>query len=593
MALLKLLAGLLLVYCGAKLAAWYKRRRRLCEAIERLPGPPAPLWAPLLNHALVMIYLDSLKHKLGSFVIIYHLISTVYTLFPDTGICRFWLGWKPIVVLFSPENIEPVLNSTSVINKADEYRFFEPWIGEGLITSKRNKWRFRRKILTPAFHFRILTDFLPIINAEASRLVRKLNQLKYIRPTHQGETTKSETHHELAVDVAPLIALCTLDTICETAMGVNINCQAEDQTEYVHKLYEVGELALTRVTRPWLWFDWVFYATKTGRQFSAAKQTMHEFTTRVILERKQDWVQALAEVAAETGAQDRNELSFDQIIESPHFRFKRANRRLAFLDLLLFQHLVEGNMSIEDIREEVDTFMFAGHDTTAMCISWTLYMLGLHPDIQERARQEVDEVFERSLEAAHGGGGGGGGLLNCEQEAGDDNDDEQALGLLAKRLSLADLSAEQLREMKYLERVIKESLRMWPTIPFVARQMTEDLEVGPNKYLIPEGATCMIFTHALHNNPKYYPKPEMFDPDRFLPENTVGRHPFAYLPFSAGPRNCIGQRFAQMEVRVILAKLLRNYHFITHDHRDKLKVVGELVLRSRSGLNVQIVPRFR
>lgn len=146
--------------------------------------------------------------------------------------------------------------------------------------------------------------------------------------------------------------------------------------------------------------------------------------------------------------------------------------------------------------------------------------------------------------------------------------------------------------MKYLDRVIKESLRMWPSIPFVARQMTEDLMVG-GKYLIPEGSTCMIFTHALHNNPKYYPKPEVFDPDRFLSENTIGRNPFAYIPFSAGPRNCIGQRFAQMELKVILAKLILNYRFKTHDHRDKLKIVGELVLRSRNGLNVQIIPRFK
>jgi cytochrome P450 family 4 len=112
------------------------------------------------------------------------------------------------------------------------------------------------------------------------------------------------------------------------------------------------------------------------------------------------------------------------------------------------------------------------------------------------------------------------------------------------------------------------------------------------KYLIPEGSTCMIFTHALHNNPKYYPKPEVFDPDRFLPENSLNRHPFAYIPFSAGPRNCIGQRFAQMELKVILAKIIRNYYIKTIDQRDKLEVVGELVLRSRNGLNVKVIPRY-
>lgn len=103
----------------------------------------------------------------------------------------------------------------------------------------------------------------------------------------------------------------------------------------------------------------------------------------------------------------------------------------------------------------------------------------------------------------------------------------------------------------------------------------------------------MIFTQLLHNNPKYYPKPEVFDPDRFLPENVASRHPFSYIPFSAGPRNCIGQKFALMEVKVILAKVIRNYHIKTHEHRDKLGIVGELVLRSRNGLNVTLTPRFR
>lgn len=386
MSLIKtLVASLFIIYLSIRFIRWFRRRRKLVEAIEKLPGPPLVPYAPLVNHALVMVYLDSiLKHRLGSFVIVYHLISTIYTLFPDTGICRFWLGWKPIVVLFSPENIEQVLTSTNVINKADEYRFFEPWIGEGLVTSKRNKWRFRRKILTPAFHFRILNDFLPIMNKEATKLVLKLNQHKYIcdciSTTNEDQTNQANCNQGeentrpkvKTIDIVPLIALCTLDTICETAMGVNINCQDDTdgrQSKYVKSLNEVGEMALTRVTRPWLWFDSIFARTKSGRKFNEAKDYMHDFSTRVILERKKEWESMLNDIdrdkqsiantssSSDSATSANNKISFDDVIKSS--LFTSANKRLAFLDLMLHQHLIEKTMSIDDIREEVDTFMFA------------------------------------------------------------------------------------------------------------------------------------------------------------------------------------------------------------------------------------------
>lgn len=353
------LAALALVYASLKLAQWLQRRRRLVDCIERLPGPPNLPFSPILNHALVVIYLDSLRHKMGTFVLAYHALNNMHRLFPDTGICRFWLGLKPVVMLYSPENIESILTSTQVINKSDEYRFFEPWIGEGLVTSKRNKWRFRRKILTPAFHFKILQDFLPIINQEASKLVRKLAKPKYT----------TQNNHQGGFDITPLITLCTLDTICETAMGVNINCQDDEQSTYVQCLLEVGEMALSRVTRPWLWSDLVFSFTETGKRFTKAKNMMHEFSTKVILERKLAWQQEMQKQSTQTQntslnatnkpdkAGDGPKMTFETMRESSFF--SQSNKRLAFLDLMLYQHLIEKTMSLEDIREEVDTFMFA------------------------------------------------------------------------------------------------------------------------------------------------------------------------------------------------------------------------------------------
>lgn len=324
------------------------------EVIERLPGPPNIPFAPIINHTLVVIYLGYLKHPLGTTTLTYHVLFNIYRLFPDTGICRIWLGLKPVVILYSPELIEAILSSLNVINKSDEYRFFEPWLGEGLVTSKQAKWRFRRKILTPAFHFRILNDFLPIMNEEATKLVRKLNQSKYVGS-------------DKVFDITPLIALCTLDTICETAMGVNINSQDDEHSSYVQSLKVVAEIGLMRVSRPWLWPDFMFYQTEMGKRFQVARNIMHEFTTKVILERKAAWERQLsldknglgksAEENQDDAISKSANLTFEELRASSFFT--TGNKRLAFLDLMLHQHLIENTMSIEDIREEVDTFMFA------------------------------------------------------------------------------------------------------------------------------------------------------------------------------------------------------------------------------------------
>lgn len=217
--------------------------------------------------------------------------------------------------------------------------------------------------------------------------------------------------------------------------------------------------------------------------------------------------------------------------------------------------------------------MFEGHDTTSAAISWTLFLLGSSPEYQERVVEELDSIF------------------------GDDTETPATM--------------KNLLDMRYLECCIKDALRLFPSVPMMARMVGEDVTISKSRRkisnfslpayyiplpvaggkLVPAGTQAIIMTYALHRNPRVFPKPEQFNPDNFLPENCAGRHPFAYIPFSAGPRNCIGQKFAILEEKAVISTVLRKYKIEAVDRREDLTLLGELILRPKDGLRVKIMPR--
>ncbi|EPQ05806.1 Cytochrome P450 4V3 [Myotis brandtii] len=151
------------------------------------------------------------------------------------------------------------------------------------------------------------------------------------------------------------------------------------------------------------------------------------------------------------------------------------------------------------------------------------------------------------------------------------------------------VTLEDLKKLKYLECVIKETLRIFPSVPIIARGLNEDCDVGG--YNIVKGSQILIVPYALHRDQKYFPDPEEFKPERFFPENSMGRHPYAYVPFSAGPRNCIGQRFAMMEEKVILSCILRHFWVECNQKREELGLAGELILRPTNGIWIKLKRR--
>lgn len=148
-----------------------------------------------------------------------------------------------------------------------------------------------------------------------------------------------------------------------------------------------------------------------------------------------------------------------------------------------------------------------------------------------------------------------------------------------------DINLEDLRQMKFLEQCIKESLRLYPPVPYIARYSEEPFYA--DKYLIPPKTTCLILIYMLHRDPEFFPNPEVFDPDRF---DDV-RHPYAYVPFSAGPRNCIGQKFALLEEKAFLASILRKFRITSLVHRNEIRLDFSAILKSKTEIKMKFDPR--
>jgi cytochrome P450 len=167
----------------------------------------------------------------------------------------------------------------------------------------------------------------------------------------------------------------------------------------------------------------------------------------------------------------------------------------------------------DDIRDELILFMLAGHDTTATTLTYALWALGHHPAMQDTVRAETDALGDR------------------------------------------ELTPDDVPRLRYTIQVLHEALRLCPPAPSIPRLITQDIEV--DCYLVKAGTVCSVGLYAMHRDPALWDHPLQFDPDRFTPENAAGRDRWQYIPFSAGPRTCIGDHFAMLEATLALATIIR------------------------------------
>jgi cytochrome P450 len=246
-------------------------------------------------------------------------------------------------------------------------------------------------------------------------------------------------------------------------------------------------------------------------------------------------------------AKARRELS--AIVQTMIDERRKTNQTRKDLLTLLFaaQDPETGlGMSDEQLRDEVMTLFLAGHETTANALAWTIYLLTQHPDIAQRLAAEVRPVGMRSrlrepapaMEMDKGPSSVG---QACASPA---DDLESELGT---------------KDDDLLSRVIRESLRLYPPVWAVGRRATQDLQIGGTE--VPKGAIVLACQWALHRSDRYFSNPIQFDPDRWMSDDQRALPKYAFFPFGGGPRSCIGEGFAWMELRIVLTEILRRWRF--------------------------------
>nr|CAD7402230.1 unnamed protein product [Timema cristinae] len=454
-------------------------------------------------------------------------LQAVVKLHKEYGsIIRLWLGADLFVVLSDPKYIENVSRemrkTPEIIHMLQTTSNATDWVSNldlgvkgsqvqfecnaldhldkaeiVILLWQRAKWKSHRKIITPTFHFKILENFMDVFNLNGQKLVDKL----------QKEVNGPE------FDICPYVTLCTLDIICETAMGISINAQDGGSADFVEATKVITDAIICRTFKPWLQPEIFFRMSPTGKGHAKALEVLHGLTEKVIQTRKAEYL-SKHNSTQEDSSENENDIG--------------AKKRRAFLDMLL-ESVQDGNMmSDADIREEVDTFMFA-----------------------EKAVEELNSIF------------------------GDSN---------------RNATYRDIQEMKYLEMVIKENQRLLPSVPIFTRNLKQDVAI--DGYIIPKGANVAIAPILIHRDPNLFPDPEIFNPERFSPENSLGRHPYQFISFSAGARNCIGQKYAMLEMKSTVSKVLRNYRLLPGSTTNKIEeLVGEIVLKNINGIKLKLLPR--
>ncbi|XP_072389471.1 uncharacterized protein [Diabrotica undecimpunctata] len=454
------------------------------------------------------------------------ILSLMYKKFPD---CRYYGTYQfniPTLILKDVDLVKQITikdfdHFSEHRNMADEVA--DPLWATNLFSLKGAKWRRMRSILSPSFTSSKLKLMFPLINENS----QKVTDYFLSKDTDIVEIEMKEVATKYCTDV-----------IASTAFGLEVNSLADPDNEFY---INGGKLANLNNFRKIVSLLINLFFPNIAKLFNIrivnvdVGETLKNIIDDTIKFRQEkgisrpDMIQMLLEA--------RKKLPDDDKTNENKNNGNEVDKPLEITN--------------QDILAQALIFFFAGFDTSSGFISLMGYELCTNQAVQEKLRQEVIETFDK-----------------CQN----------------------GLTYDALADMKYMDMVISEALRKWPNMPAVERVCTKPLTIPPvlphEKPLhIKVGQLITILSYGIHHDPRYYPNPEVFDPERFNVENK-GDIKGTYIPFGLGPRSCIGARFALMETKLFFLYILKNFKIVPTNKTDIPLVLSAISFVSKNGFHM-------
>lgn len=394
----------------------------------------------------------------------------------------YWLGYRSRLTVSDPDLCKEILsNKFGHYPKPGSRPDLKDLLGDGLLMLEGEKWAQHRRIVNPAFFIEKLKAMTPTIANVAAEMLHNWQQ----QLQEEGISKEINVHEEFGT--------LTADIIAHTAFG---SSYAEGKE--VFKLQYEQQVLFEKIGRSVYIPGSRFVPSATNRYRWKLNQQISTTLQKII----------------------------DSRLDSPKVgRSDLYGNDLLGLMMAAYRMELQGSqknlkMGMQEIIDECKTFFFAGHETTASLLTWTVMLLAVYPEWQEQAREEV--------------------FTHC---------------------CTNHPTAEVLNQLKIVGMVLNESLRLYPPAIAVFREASNEMKLG--NILIPRGTTLFLPILALHVNPDYWGNDaHVFNPLRFVDGVLKAcKHPMAFLPFSTGPRNCVGQNFALMEAKIVLSMILQRFRF--------------------------------